>query len=57
LPPRAVWTALPAAAGLPMLDRVAASVIGLMILRMGYKYCWTALKDLPVRPFGNTAEQ
>jgi cation diffusion facilitator family transporter len=44
-------------AGLPMLDHVAASVIGLMILRMGYNYCWTALKDLPARPSGNGAGQ
>lgn len=42
-------------AGLPMLDHVAAGVIGLMILRMGYNNCWTALKDLSARPLGNTA--
>jgi divalent metal cation (Fe/Co/Zn/Cd) transporter len=44
-------------AGLPMLDHVAAGVIGLMILRMGYNNCWTALKDLSARPLGNTAGQ
>jgi cation diffusion facilitator family transporter len=43
-------------AGLPMLDHVAAGVIGLMILRMGYNNCWSALKDLAARPFGNPAE-
>jgi cation diffusion facilitator family transporter len=42
-------------AGLPMLDQVAAGVIGLMILRMGYNNCWTALKELTARPLGNTA--
>lgn len=44
-------------AGMPMLDHVAAGVIGLMILRMGYSNCWTALKDLAARPLGGTAEQ
>ncbi|WP_144152601.1 cation diffusion facilitator family transporter [Paraburkholderia sp. BCC1885] len=44
-------------AGLPMLDHVAAGVIGLMILRMGYSNCWSALKDLAARPLGNTAGQ
>jgi cation diffusion facilitator family transporter len=44
-------------AGLPILDHVAAGVIGLMILRMGYNTCWTALKDLSARPLGNTAGQ
>jgi cation diffusion facilitator family transporter len=44
-------------AGLPMLDHVAAGVIGLMILHMGYNNCWTALKDLSARPLGNTAGQ
>ncbi|WP_429267976.1 cation diffusion facilitator family transporter [Paraburkholderia sp. EB58] len=44
-------------AGLPMLDHVAAGVIGLMILRMGYNNCWAALKDLSARPLGNTAGQ
>ena len=44
-------------AGLPMLDHVAAGVIGLMILRMGYNSCWSALKDLSARPLGNTAGQ
>jgi cation diffusion facilitator family transporter len=44
-------------AGVPMLDHVAAGVIGLMILRMGYSNCWTALKDLAARPLGGTAEQ
>jgi cation diffusion facilitator family transporter len=44
-------------AGLPMLDHLAAGIIGLMILRMGYNTCWTALKDLSARPLGNTAGQ
>ncbi|SDH23708.1 cation diffusion facilitator family transporter [Paraburkholderia phenazinium] len=44
-------------AGVPILDHVAAGVIGLMILRMGYSNCWTALKDLAARPLGTTARQ
>jgi divalent metal cation (Fe/Co/Zn/Cd) transporter len=44
-------------AGLPMLDHLAAGIIGLMILRMGYNNCWAALKDLSARPLGNTAGQ
>lgn len=40
-------------AGLAMLDHVAAGVIGLMILLMGYNNCWAALKDLSARPLGN----
>jgi divalent metal cation (Fe/Co/Zn/Cd) transporter len=42
-------------AGIPALDNVAAAVIGLMILRMGYSNAWSALKALSVRPLGNTA--
>ncbi|HEY2000238.1 cation diffusion facilitator family transporter [Paraburkholderia sp.] len=37
-------------AGWPVLDRVAAGVIGLMILRMGYGNCASALRELFVQP-------
>lgn len=42
-------------AGVGALDRVAAAVIGLMILRMGCSNAWSALKALSTRPLGNTA--
>lgn len=42
-------------AGVAALDHVAAAVIGLMILRMGYNNAWSALKVLSARPLGNTA--
>lgn len=42
-------------AGIPALDNVAAAVIGLMILRMGYSNARSALKTLSARPLGNTA--
>lgn len=42
-------------AGVAALDHVAAAVIGLMILRMGYSNAWSALKALSARPLGNTA--
>jgi cation diffusion facilitator family transporter len=41
-------------AGVAALDHVAAAVIGLMILRMGYSNAWSALKALSARPLGNT---
>lgn len=44
-------------AGVPVMDRVAAGVIGLMILRMGYSNCASALKDLFARPLADTAGQ
>lgn len=33
-------------AGYPMLDAVAALVVGLMIVRMGWRFAWDALHDL-----------
>lgn len=42
-------------AGVAALDNIAAAVIGVMILRMGYSNAWSALKTLSARPLGNTA--
>jgi cation diffusion facilitator family transporter len=42
-------------AGVGALDHVAAAVIGLMILRMGYSNAKAALKALMARPLGSTA--
>jgi len=39
-------------AGLTLLDEVAAALIGLMVLRIGWGFAWSALQDLSGRAVG-----
>jgi cation diffusion facilitator family transporter len=44
-------------AGVPMSDRLAAALIGLMIARMGMRLGWKAVKDSFARTAGETTSQ
>lgn len=44
-------------AGLPLADPLAALVVGLMIIRMGWKFSWQAFNDLVDRAADDETEQ
>jgi cation diffusion facilitator family transporter len=44
-------------AGLPLADPLAALVVGLMIIRMGWKFSWRAFNDLVDRAADTETEQ
>ncbi|WP_322999921.1 cation diffusion facilitator family transporter [Castellaniella sp.] len=44
-------------AGLPLADPLAALIVGLMIIRMGWKFSWQAFNDLVDRAVDDDTEQ
>ncbi|MGB6007636.1 cation diffusion facilitator family transporter [Castellaniella sp.] len=44
-------------AGLPLADPLAALIVGLMIIRMGWKFSWQAFNDLVDRAVDDETEQ
>jgi cation diffusion facilitator family transporter len=44
-------------AGVPLADPIAALVVGLMIIRMGWKFAWQAFNDLVDRAVDDETEQ
>ncbi|MGB6242785.1 MAG: cation diffusion facilitator family transporter [Castellaniella sp.] len=44
-------------AGLPLADPLAALIVGLMIIRMGWKFAWQAFNDLVDRAVDDDTEQ